>query len=301
MTCTRQSHAHPDPLPPQLVGDVSLAGGDWVRHSPRPWPQGIGLAQDFGDRVLMMQPRHALVGGTLQAAEAFFSRMHLPPYQRASADREVSAELSSWLLEIACLEAEYWNAAPAGWAGGLGARLCYAPSVMLSVDMPAAALREGRLLADAKSALARSGLSPFLLEIELPESAVMDDAADLLLDLSALRDLGVGLALDHFGSVSASLRLLQRLPLTAVKLDPCLIRGVVHDREARATVAATISLAHAVNTTVVATGVETTLQRDILADMGCDEAQGDMFGGPVEATYFRTAITKPVRAETYPT
>jgi len=139
-------------------------------------------------------------------------------------------------------------------------------------------------------ALERSGLAPELLEIALPEYAVTDGSTEVLLGMSALRDLGVGLALDRFGSVSASLRLLQRLPLTAVKLDPGLTRDLVFDRGIRSTLGAAISLAHALHTHVVATGVDDVAQRDILADMGCDDAQGTLFGAPMDAACFRNAL-----------
>lgn len=248
-----------------------------------------GLQQGFGDRMLMLQPRHALAGGALRAAEAFLGNAPTGVRQGAWPGCDMPAH-SLWVLETACQEAATWNDAPDPAPG------ChrYAPAVMLSVDMPLSTLHDGRLLAHTRAALARTALPPFLLEIELPEAAVAHDATELLLDLSALRDLGVGLALDHFGSVSASLRLLQRLPLTAVKLDPCLIRDLVHDRETRATVAAAIGLAHALHTNVVATGVETAAQRDILADMGCDDAQGQMFGGMLPAASFRAALAPTV-------
>jgi EAL domain-containing protein (putative c-di-GMP-specific phosphodiesterase class I) len=204
----------------------------------------------------------------------------------AGAGRETSARMSFWLLEAACREAQIWNTdSEARWSWhGAGA------SVVVSVDMPARSLREGRLPAEVRLALDRSGLAPHLLEIALPEYAVTDGSTEVLLGMSALRDLGVGLALDRFGSVSASLRLLQRLPLTAVKLDPGLTRDLGHDRVIRSTLSAAIGLAHALHTNVVATGVDDVLQRDILADMGCDDAQGNLFSAPMTGTCFRKAL-----------
>jgi EAL domain-containing protein (putative c-di-GMP-specific phosphodiesterase class I) len=193
--------------------------------------------------------------------------------------------MSFWLLEAACHEAQRWVEVPQTgrrWIGGTG--------LVISVDMPARSLREGRLPSEVHMALERSGLPPELLEIALPEYAVTDGSTEVLLGMSALRDLGVGLALDRFGSVSASLRLLQRLPLTAVKLDPGLTRDLVFDRGIRSTLGAAIGLAHALHTHVVATGVDEVAQRDILADMGCDDAQGTLFSAPMAAACFRTAL-----------
>jgi EAL domain-containing protein (putative c-di-GMP-specific phosphodiesterase class I) len=249
-------------------------------------------AHRFGDMALTLHPRHTLAGGALRAAEASLRWGTCGAVLMGGADRELSSQMSMWLLETACQEAQAWNSAPDASHGCLTAGLRHLPPVMVSVDMPARALREGRLLDQTRATLDKTGLPPFLLEIELPEYAVTDGTTEALLEMSALRDVGVGLALDHFGSVSASLRLLQRLPLTAVKLDPCLIADLVHDRESRATVSAAITLAHALNTTVVATGVETILQRDILADMNCDDAQGPLFGGALTAELFRGALAQ---------
>jgi EAL domain-containing protein (putative c-di-GMP-specific phosphodiesterase class I) len=236
--------------------------------------------------TLGLQPRHALCGGMLRGAEASLRWGAAAVAATAGAGGEASARMSFWLLEAACREAQLWNAAAEDNRYWFGA----ASSVVVSVDMPARSLREGRLPAEVKMALERCGLAPHLLEIALPEYAVTDGSTEVLLAMSALRDLGVGLALDRFGSVSASLRLLQRLPLTAVKLDPVLTQDLVHDRLIRSTLVAAIGLAHALHTNVVATGVDDVLQRDILADMGCDDAQGNLFSAPLAPACFRDAL-----------
>jgi EAL domain-containing protein (putative c-di-GMP-specific phosphodiesterase class I) len=280
--------------PAASIDGLTFLRGEEAAHAPRIAPARTPpkTAHRFGDMALTLHPRHALAGGALRAAEASLRWGASGAVLMGGADRELSSQMSVWLLETACREAQAWNSTSGAGDGWFGVALRHLPSVMVSVDMPARALREGRLLDQTRATLDKTGLLPFLLEIELPEYAVTDGTTEALLEMSALRDVGVGLALDHFGSVSASLRLLQRLPLTAVKLDPCLIADLVHDRESRATVAAAITLAHALNTTVVATGVETVLQRDILADMNCDDAQGPLFGGALTAELFRDALMK---------
>ncbi len=237
------------------------------------------------DLQLGLQPRHGLCGGALRGAEASLRWGAGGPPAADGDAGEISARLSFWLLEAACHEAQHWADMPdtgIPWLGGAG--------MVVSVDMPARSLREGRLPSEVRRALEHSGLAPELLEIALPEYAVTDGSTEVLLGMSELRDLGVGLALDRFGSVSASLRLLQRLPLTAVKLDPCLTRDLVVDRGIRSTLGAAIGLAHALHTHVVATGVDEVAQRDILADMGCDDAQGNLFSAPMPAACFRDAL-----------
>jgi EAL domain-containing protein (putative c-di-GMP-specific phosphodiesterase class I) len=241
---------------------------------------------------LGLQPRHALCGGLLRGAEASLRWGAAGPPATDGAGGEVSARMSFWLLEAACREAQQWASAPESdrpFTGGSG--------LVVSVDMPARSLREGRLPSEVRMALQRSGLAPEFLEIALPEYAVTDGCTEVLLCMSELRDLGVGLALDRFGSVSASLRLLQRLPLTAVKLDAGLTRDLMFDSGIRSTLRAAIGLAHALCTHVVATGVDEAAQRDILADMGCDDAQGNLFSPPMAAACFRNALRSALPEE----
>jgi EAL domain-containing protein (putative c-di-GMP-specific phosphodiesterase class I) len=268
---------------PGLVAPVSVLDGAAGSSGPQ---RAANESTGAGDLTLGLQPRHALCGGMLRGAEALLRWGEAGAPAGAGAGSEASARMSYWLLEAACREAQLWNAASEAKGPWLGAET----PVVVSVDMPARSLREGRLPAEVCLALERSGLAPHLLEIALPEYAVTDGSTEVLLGMSALRDLGVGLALDRFGSVSASLRLLQRLPLTAVKLDPVLTLDLMQDRVIRATVGAAIGLAHALHTNVVATGVNSVSQRDILADMGCDDAQGTMFSGPLAPACFRTAL-----------
>jgi EAL domain-containing protein (putative c-di-GMP-specific phosphodiesterase class I) len=230
------------------------------------------IGQTTGIPTLHLQPRHALRCGVLCAAEASL-RTSAPV-----ADEEDAARLGGWLLETACHEAQDWNAM------GL--------TVMVSVDLPASLLRRDRLVAQTKRALARSGLVPWQLEIQLPEDVATNGDTDVVLSLAALRDLGVGLGLENFGTLPVSLRTLRRLPLTCVKLDPALIRDLVPDRTARVTVKAAIALAHALGTTVLATDVGTVTQRDILADLGCDTGQGKVFGGSVRPDVFHKSLLR---------
>ena len=252
-----------------------------------------GLGQGLGDILMTLQPRHALSDGVLRAAEASLRWGAGGAPVAGGADSVASAQLSNWLLETACREAELWNAHRDMPHAAPDAEWQFSPAVMVSVCLPMRGLREEHLVAQSRAALDRSGLSPWLLEVEVPEHVVAGGGRELLIGLSALRDLGVGVALDQFGSLSASPRLLQRLPLTAVKLDPSLVRDLVYDRDMRGAVRAAIALAHALDATVIAPAVETVAQRDILADMGCDDVQGPLFGGVMRPETFRATLDGP--------
>lgn len=124
-------------------------------------------------------------------------------------------------------------------------------------------------------------MPPERLELELTESQLLADDTETLLALSAVRDLGVGLTLDDFGAGQTSLSVLKRLPLTAMKLDRALVRGLPAEREDAAIARALIATAHALGLSVVAEGIETEAQRAFLAAAGCDEGQGYLFSEAV--------------------
>ena len=139
------------------------------------------------------------------------------------------------------------------------------------------------------SVLASSGLAPGRLDIELQESELETSPDEMLLTLAALRDLGVGAALDHFGSISAGLLTPKRLPFTVLKIDRLLTRDLPHDEEAMAAIEASIGYAHALGMIVVALGVDTEEQREALLRLNCDEGQGALFGAAVSPEAFAAA------------
>ena len=186
------------------------------------------------------------------------------------ARRSALAELvDAWVLVEACREAVCWDAA------------------RLSVNISARQLQSGILPIHLAAALEQSGLPPDRLDLEVAGSALMDSGTDTLLALSAVRDLGVGLALGDFGASVASLSMLKRLPLTAVKLDACLARDLSMSHEDAAIVRAVIDASRAMRLTTVADGIETEAQRAFLSGIGCDEGQGPLFSHPLPAWQLR--------------
>jgi EAL domain-containing protein (putative c-di-GMP-specific phosphodiesterase class I) len=230
-------------------------------------------AVDAGSFSLLFQPRRALADGALLGGE---TTLCWPRRRGGSAS-------AGGLME--CLEI-------LGLAGTVMARAlheaCAAaslwPSGLLSIAVPGASLVNSTLLGDVGTALAESGLSPERLEIALAEPALAADSTEALLTLAALRDLGVGIALDGFGAESASLLTLKRFPVTTLKLDRSLVRDLPGDREASAALAAAAFFARALDVSVVACGLETEAQRALLCRIGCDAAQGSLCGQPMAAS-----------------
>ncbi len=137
------------------------------------------------------------------------------------------------------------------------------------------------LFGSLDAALREHDLRPDQLELTLSEAALETLDGEAQLVLAGLFDDGISLAVGQFGALTGSLTLLSRLPLDRVKLDAALVHRLPEDGEAMAMVEAVVKVAHARGARVVAAGLETEAQRAALARLGCDEAQGPMFGPPV--------------------
>ncbi len=221
--------------------------------------------------VLHFQPRADLATGQAVGAEAVLRWPHRRRGLMAQSALVALAEphglmppIGAWALRTACAAARGW---PPAWTVAL--RL--APS---QIDATT-------LLGQVGTALEESGLPAERLELGLPEAALLATDTELLLALSALRDLGVTLALDEFGAAHASLGLLRRLPLTALKLDRTLLCHLPEDREDAAILRSAVAAARALGLTVIADGVETQAQRALLVASGCELGQGEVFGPAV--------------------
>ena len=213
------------------------------------------------------QPIVALSSGAVVAQEAVLrwadrKRGVVPAaVLTAAAERSgLAPAVAEWTLRTACAAAAHRQ--------GLG----------VSVSVALTALRRGALPGLVAAALSGSGLPPERLELNLPEALLADDGLETMLALSALRDCGVGLALEGFGAGQASLSRLKRFPFSTLKLHGSLIRDVLSDPEDAAIVHAILHSAHALGLRTAADGIETEAQRAFLAGIGCGFGQGLLFG-----------------------
>ena len=177
--------------------------------------------------------------------------------------------LGRWVLETACRQAREWRDSRPG-----------APQLMMSVNLSARQFGQPDLVEQVVAILAETGLDPTTLELEITESVVMDQSEVGIRTLHRLRDMGVRLVLDDFGTGYSSLAYLKHLPLDTIKIDRTFVAGL--DGEAdRSIVEAVIALAHGLRISVVAEGIETEGQFEILRAMGCDTGQGYLFARPL--------------------
>ncbi|MDX3659256.1 EAL domain-containing protein [Streptomyces sp. ID05-26A] len=156
-----------------------------------------------------------------------------------------------------------------------------APGLELTVNLSARQLDDPWLVSAVRHATHKADLDPSSLCLEITESALTRDPALAARTLAALRDLGVRLAIDDFGTGYSSLAQLLTLPLDTLKIDRSFTMGLGRSDEAEAIVTSIIAMAHAVDMTVIAEGVEQVEQLDILRALGCDQAQGFLLGRPM--------------------
>ena len=142
-------------------------------------------------------------------------------------------------------------------------------------------------------ALSHSDLDPQLLQLELTESSLIENAAAATEPLMKIAALGVRISLDDFGTGYSSLMHIRRFPISTLKIDGCFVRGIATDREDAAIASGLISLAHGLQLNVVAEGVETVEQLRYLRAKRCDEIQGHIISKPVDPAAFLDLLQRP--------
>ena len=190
--------------------------------------------------------------------------------------------LGEWVIDEACRQNKAW--ANAGYA-----------TVKIAVNVSALQFTQPNFAASVSAALARHEIDPRLIELEITESLLMSNTIEAASKLNHLREIGVGVALDDFGTGYSSLAYLQRLPIDLLKIDRSFVKDIDAtngDENSLPVIRAIISLGHALNKKVLAEGVETQRQRDLLASLGCDGIQGYFLGKPMPATKVFTLLPK---------
>nr|WP_315239399.1 EAL domain-containing protein [uncultured Albidiferax sp.] len=177
--------------------------------------------------------------------------------------------LGDWVIQEACRQMRVWQ------DRGLRIRV----AINLSVHQ----LRQQDLGLRIERALQHHQLDPSLLIFEITESVAMEDAEGTLQAFESLGRIGVKLSIDDFGTGYSSLSYLRRLQVSQLKIDQSFVQDLEHSADARAIVEAVVKLAHALGLSVVAEGVETVGQREVLTGLGCDELQGYLFAKPMAA------------------
>jgi diguanylate cyclase (GGDEF)-like protein/PAS domain S-box-containing protein len=193
--------------------------------------------------------------------------------------------IGAWVLHEACRQLCMWRADRFG-----------GPRGAVEVNLSARQIDHPEIVSTVERILDDTGLPPANLTLEITESALMNDAASALRVLQALKDLGVTLAIDDFGTGYSSLSHLQKFPLDILKIDKSFVDDLGIDQGGTEIVAAVVKLAHALGLQVIAEGVETERQLDVLLRLDCDFAQGYLFSRPVPAHELIEKFTLPLGA-----
>jgi len=182
------------------------------------------------------------------------------------------APLGEWVLREACEQGRAW---------ALRTGQQFSMAVNLSVGQLSKSLPRA-----VHDTLVQTGFAAELLELEITESMLMKNIVDNIDTLRQLSDLGVAIAIDDFGTGYSSLAYLRRLHVDTLKIDQSFVRDVETNLDDAAIIEAIVALGHSLKLTVVAEGVETERQRDMLAALDCDQCQGYLFGEPLCAAEF---------------
>jgi diguanylate cyclase (GGDEF)-like protein/PAS domain S-box-containing protein len=180
----------------------------------------------------------------------------------------IMKKVGGWVLRTACIQAKEWNRR-------------YHPPLRVAVNVSSQQFYEGNIIDAVESALRDSGLDAKHLELELTESRILDDSEATLAIMRHLKQIGVSISLDDFGTGWSSLSYLRRFPLDRIKIDRSFVRDIATQPDACAMVKSILALSQALGISNIAEGVETIEQRDLLKGLGCPEMQGYYFSRPL--------------------
>ena len=232
------------------------------------------LALEHGEFTLHYQPQFDAQSGQICGVEALIRWLHPVRGLVAPGEFIAAAEQSGliiaiggWVLQTACVDAARWQQA--------------GHPVRVAVNLSPAQFKDAYLVQRVTDALESTSLAPTLLELELTEGVVMQDTAATQKSLLALRALGVQITLDDFGTGYSSLSYLKRMPLSCLKVDQSFVAGLPTDLQDYAIVAAILAMARGLGLRVIAEGIETVEQSQMLKQMGCNALQGYYFSRPV--------------------
>jgi diguanylate cyclase (GGDEF)-like protein len=154
----------------------------------------------------------------------------------------------------------------------------------VSVNVSVRQFRQNGFVDQVRAALDHAGVPPEALMLEITETLLMGDEEEIWADLAVLQELGVRIAIDDFGTGYSSLGYLRQRPIDVLKIDKTFIDDMVDNAQQHALVSGIISLAHTLNLTVVAEGIETARHREMLARLGCPLGQGYLYSSPMGST-----------------
>jgi diguanylate cyclase (GGDEF)-like protein/PAS domain S-box-containing protein len=247
----------------------------------------LQLAFSRDEFVVHYQPIVDTNSGSITGVEVLLRWKHptiglIPPDQFIPQLEELGlmVEVGRWVLKTACRQMVEWERQ--GFT-----------SIRVAVNVSSQQIYEGAIVETVKSVLRETGLDPKLLELELTESRMLDDSEATIAIMRHLKQTGVSLSLDDFGTGWSSLAYLRRFPIDRIKIDRSFVRDLATQSTAEAMVKSILGLARNLGFTCIAEGVETAQQRDFLRSQRCAEMQGFFFSRPVTALDITALLCSP--------
>lgn len=241
--------------------------------------RGLAGALERREFALAYQPQIDLENELLVGAEALLRWQSpelgpVPPSEFIPMLEQTGhiTEVGEWALREACRQAQVWN--------------CDNRPICVSVNVSARQFEKVNIEDLVRDALAESRLPPALLGLELTEGLLLESTADIRDALASLRQLGVKIAVDDFGTGYASLSYVKRFPMSAIKIDREFVRGLPIDAENVAITSSILALAHSLAFEVIAEGVETEGEQEFLRSLHCDVVQGFLHARPMRVPDF---------------
>jgi diguanylate cyclase (GGDEF)-like protein/PAS domain S-box-containing protein len=247
-------------------------------------------ALDREEFLLHYQPKVCLETGEITGVEALIrwqqmgGKLVLPgEFVPVAEQCGLIVQIGRWVLREACQQARAWQNA------GL-------PPVQIAVNVSATEFRDKDFIRGVRKVLSEAGLEPRYLEFELTEGVLMQDVASTASVLQELKEMGVRLAVDDFGTGFSSLSYLRQFPIDVLKIDQSFVHQMSADPDDSVIVCAIIQIAKNLNHLVVAEGIETPEQKAKLQAMSCAEGQGYLFSRPLGATQFAQLLESGIHA-----
>lgn len=186
--------------------------------------------------------------------------------------------IGDWVLQTACAQLKAWQAKP------------LTRHLDLSVNVSARQFHQPNFAAQVQALIAHYGINPQRLKLELTESMLLNNIEETIATMNELKGVGLQFSLDDFGTGYSSLQYLRRLPLNQLKIDQSFVRSLDTENHDQVIVRTIIAMAHSLNLNVIAEGVETALQQQILLLDGCIHCQGYFFSKPVPVAEFERLL-----------
>ena len=190
----------------------------------------------------------------------------------------VILSIGQWVLETACAQIKAWQ------------QDTQTQKLTLAVNISPKQFRQADFVLQIQALLQRYAIEPMRLKLEMTESALLEDIEESIMTMNALNNIGVQFSLDDFGTGYSSLQYLKRLPLHQLKIDQSFVRDFAHDSNDRAIVGTIIAMADSLGMNVIAEGVETKEQLQLLFKKGCTHYQGYLFGRPMPIEQFDALV-----------